>query len=1026
MSEDLNFGEAAPARGIISSCLVLLATLAVGLYAADRNPEAAELASIRLGDPYGGNAWPAKTTIEVFEPLEQCQRMAKREPFDLRFRVRGLIPDRALVTFQDEGGHAVEQAYSFSRSDQAAGESTQHVRLESDRVEHSFRYRVRVNDADTGWRHVLVSSPPGLSPRDGRPSPQIHLDFPLYTRLASVDLPDGGSVVEAVTGTRVSIRAAVDHPVACARLIPRPVPAHLPLAGFLACTGFNQALPSMASLCLSEPLWQQIPVTLSQDGQRLDIDFVPTFSAAYVLRLEDEAGIGSERIFDIRLTPDPSPAAILINANHQEALGYTPTATFQLSGVVTDEKFGLREASIEYLTGPMQSFRQIRLVDSICLESIAANLFALANPLLKLNVGRLPPLHVCTLNQSFRIAEFHHPDGSPLVEGDALTLRISANDFDNVTYNKAPGRSESITLSILSAKGIEEQIQQALLLLRPEFSSMLVLQTDAQRQLSESIGSLLPTGKLTQTTKEQMQHVLSLQQQLRAKVSVSDGPVLSRIRQLRQAVADNHLPRTATTRLLEAVAADLDRLAQDELSAVENSLELAIKDQSASDSLRKSSQHQSEALAIIQRLLDRLQADAASVAIRTEARTLLNELHRRLAAINRLVRPGMADRIGNAPSDLSEVQRQQLDQETEAIERLASRTETLLDTLDRAVDEKQTLLKAEPAENNAKAALQNETAKLRKASEHANSRNLRRQLHELSSKIKNNRLGETSPGVQEVVADFQAVVDILSARPEKEDDDRLQKKRKETSVHLRQIIDEQAGLNKRIAQSLQVGNEDVRGNELRQRGIEQEKLRQDAQDLSQQLHRKDTATPLQELSQAAAAMKEVQDKLGRGQAPDSAVEEVLEHLKTAKEQLEKEESRGQAELAQEKTADVLDSLKSVRERQSAAIDEEKRLYARLTQNQKWESTTARNNLPALMEQQMIIAKEIRLVTTRQFTSQPVFVRMLQRSAEAMDSVVQSLQERKEEALDQLEGAREFDDKLETARIVRSWHGSNVR
>lgn len=121
----------------------------------------------------------------------------------------------------------------------------------------------------------------------------------------------------------------------------------------------------------------------------------------------------------------------------------------------------------------------------------------------------------------------------------------------------------------------------------------------------------------------------------------------------------------------------------------------------------------------------------------------------------------MADRIGNAPSDLSEVQRQQLDQETEAIERLASRTETLLDTLDRAVDEKQTLLKAEPAENNAKAALQNETAKLRKASEHANSRNLRRRLHELSSKIKNNRLGETSPGVQEVVADFQAVVDIL-------------------------------------------------------------------------------------------------------------------------------------------------------------------------------------------------------------------------------------------------------------------------
>ena len=50
-----------------------------------------------------------------------------------------------------------------------------------------------------------------------------------------------------------------------------------------------------------------------------------------------------------------------------------------------------------------------------------------------------------------QVAEsFRHPDGSPLREGDQLTVRIAADDFDDVTVGKLPGYSSEIEIRIVS------------------------------------------------------------------------------------------------------------------------------------------------------------------------------------------------------------------------------------------------------------------------------------------------------------------------------------------------------------------------------------------------------------------------------------------------------------------------------------------------------------------------------------------------------------------------------------------------
>src|SRR5207253_9166008 len=107
-----------------------------------------------------------------------------------------------------------EQSYAVLPSEVASDFAELTVRIEPTRLPRDFQFRVRANDADTGWLVVHVLPPPVLVPLDGRPSPQLHLEFPAYTDLSATDLADGSGVIECVAGTRVTLRAATDRPVA--------------------------------------------------------------------------------------------------------------------------------------------------------------------------------------------------------------------------------------------------------------------------------------------------------------------------------------------------------------------------------------------------------------------------------------------------------------------------------------------------------------------------------------------------------------------------------------------------------------------------------------------------------------------------------------------------------------------------------------------------------------------------------------------------------------------------------------------
>src|SRR5262249_61385331 len=63
-------------------------------------PTTAGTAMLRFAFPFGGPEWPKQTQLEI-DPVRT--RIGRSEPFEVRGRVRGVIPEKASVVFRVEG-----------------------------------------------------------------------------------------------------------------------------------------------------------------------------------------------------------------------------------------------------------------------------------------------------------------------------------------------------------------------------------------------------------------------------------------------------------------------------------------------------------------------------------------------------------------------------------------------------------------------------------------------------------------------------------------------------------------------------------------------------------------------------------------------------------------------------------------------------------------------------------------------------------------------------------------------------------
>ena len=400
-----------------------------------------------------------------------------------------------------------------------------------------------------------------LVPLNGRASPQVHLTFPAYTQLTDVDLPDGSGKVDAVNGTTVTLRAAANRPLSAAWIEFHPEPHGVATELLLSPLGAGDPFAALAVLAAGQSIADRVPATLSPDRREFEVTFQPPISGNYVLHFVDETGLHNDRMFELNVFLDPAPSVTLERpAPARDNLIVLPEASLDLQVLAEDPQFAVRHVWLEYRCKKNDPPRRLPL-------------FA-PGPDVKERLPGVPVIRKLAPSKDFR--HLNPADGA-LKDGDTLTLQACADDYDDVSAGKEPGRSVEIEIRIVSRNALELVVNQAQARVQQELVILKKMQQDAMKKVADVQQHLKQTGKLSPEDLDQLLQAEEMQKQVRDRVGDKKEGLRAQVERIRETLRDNPLPCSGSEKRMDRVAEELDRLTRDELPQIEPRLTNAAK-----------------------------------------------------------------------------------------------------------------------------------------------------------------------------------------------------------------------------------------------------------------------------------------------------------------------------------------------------------------------------------------------------------------------------------------------------------------
>jgi hypothetical protein len=1008
-------------------------------------PAHAAYGVVRLADPFGEHPWPTKTLIELTAPKAKDfpLRAAIGEPFDLAFTLKGVIPDQATVAVQLENGNRYEEVVPIAAGDEDRRKVELAVLLESHRVPTSFKFQVRANDAATPWYSVTLAPPPKLVPLDGRPSPQMHATFPAYTDLPAVQLPDGAGALEAVHGTRVRLFAATDRAVVSAVLIPQGNVRDPRLASAVAPAAAMNPFAAAAIQPLADLAHSDIPVTVT-DGTRLTADFIPRVSGPYQLRFTDDTGLSGTRLLEFRITPDPAPVVQLSRpAVGKDPLVLLPTASTTILTAATDRLYALKGMAVEYrVGGPEAPLRTLPLV----------NLDVMGTPLAAVIGGGAASVHAKQVSAeatvTLPISGFLKPDGSRPVDGDRITLRAIATDYDDVSVLKEPGRSDTeVTILVVSRPALDTILQQELAKLRPTLLELREQQRRV-RERTEEVQKAAAEGKLTPEDGNKLGQAERDQRGVRNGVTDPSDGLQQAADLLLQTIRSNDVPRSTTTERVETLAADLTRLAQQNLDPVEPLVASAKQEadaakpdtKKANDDLRKAVGRQKAAEANLDGMLKLLEQWGGAGEVKAEARALRELLGK---AGDKAKDASDKVEAGKPAAELTPKEKADLDKAAEQFEQLAGRADATIQKAQRLADEKESKAAGLQAQADAKAAdakqakadaakqppgsdaaaaanakaeklageaadlaaqaakARTEAEALRNAVKDAGNQGLKEDLQNAGDKLRQNNPAESSAAQQSAGQRLDAISEALSEKaPDPQDELKKKTQTADDAFKLEQAQDE---LRKKVKEAAKIEDPAKREEELKKLARQQEQLQKQAEDLLEKLtsNREDEAAD--KLREAVEKMQGAKEELEQGKAPEELEKQALDKLEETVDKLDQQKEKEEQKLSREKQREVAEQLKALRDRLAAADAEAARIQGEVLKKKAW-SLPLEKSLRDLSGTVSTVGEEVGTFTAKELEQLPVYKRLAEQAATQAAAASKRLDERLNDVKDAADGA----------------------
>lgn len=996
---------------------------------------------VRLADPFGEHQWPTKTRIDITSPSPDKfpVRAAIGDPFEVRFTLKGVITDHATVAVQLDNGARFEEAIPIEVGEPARTEVELVAVLEPHRIPTGFRFQLRANDAASQWHTVVLAPPPKLVPLDGRPSPQMHVTFPAYTDLPDIRWPDGNGSVWGVHGTRVRLTAATDRPVVSAVLIPQADRTTARLVSSVIPPTAANPLAAFAAQPLADLAHADIPVTVT-DGTRLSVDFIPRVAGQYLLKFTDDTGLSGSRSLTFDVAPDPAPEATLIRpAVGKDPLILLPTARTTVHASADDGRkpfsYALKGIAVEYRVGGTDApFRTLPIM-SLDRPPVPPSGLGLTG-----GVGAVPPPKQLTADATVTlpIGVFVKPDGTRPADGDRITLRAAAFDYDDVTVLKEPGRSrEEVTILVVSRPALDTTLQQELAKLRPTLLKVREQQRQV-RERTEEVQKAAGEGKLTGDDGIKLTQAEGDQRGVRKEVTDPEGLVQA-ADLLLETIRANDVPRSTTTERVETLASDLKRLADRELDPIEPLIASAKQQadtpapdaKKAADDLRKAVGRQKAAEANLDGMLKLLEQWGGAGEVKAEARALKDLLGKAGEKAK-----DAADQVdpGKPASQLSPKERAELDKAAEQFEQLSARADATIQKAQRLADEKAAKAANLKAQADAKAAEANaakaeagkqppgsaaataarakadklsadaadlkaqadqaqaEADALRNAVKDAGNQGLKEDLQTAGEKLRQNNPAESSAAQKSAADRLDAVANALS---EKQPDPTEELKRRgQTADEAFQLEQQQDELRQKVKEAEKIADPKEREEELKKLAKQQEDLQKKAEDLLERLTREREDAAADKLREAIEKMEAAKEQLEQGKPPGQEEQDALDRLKETTDKLDQKKDMEEQKLGREKQRELAEQLKGLRDRLKAADDEAGRIQAEALKRKEW-PLSLEKSLRDLGEVVSAVGEEVRTFAEKELEPLTVYKRLATQAATQSAAAAKRIGERQE-------------------------------
>ncbi len=586
----LDFNRVIDRKGLATVLFVAAAAVGVGVTLVALDPAQAGVAVARFADPFGDRDWPRQTQLEVEAPRT---RIGRNELFEVHAKVSGVLPRTAQVVFRSDRQSPIEHVVDVVRGEDGVGRLT--TRLPGDRVQRDFTFQVRANDALSKVYEITVLPPPVLVPLGPEePSPSIRLDLPTYTGLPTPQqLPPGSGAVEAVAGTRVSLRARANRPLRRAWIEYLPEPAYnWRLLGFAPLGGSNP-IGVVAGAAGGSAVWDSVEAVLEPDRCTFTADFTPHLRGDCAIHFEDETGLAGVRLLGLAVQSDPAPTVTLERpAPATDLLSVLPKATLTLQAVVDDPRFGIRSVFLEYRTANEENPRRLPLYDLAAVGRSGAVGGAFVHASSKVRPEKVE------VQRPLALAALTHLDGSPLREGDVLRLAVAADDFDDVFVNKAPGRSHEVEVRIVGRAKLDLALNQEQARVQQELLRLREKERDALKKTLAVEKDVKQNKKLTPEQLDALLQAEQLQQQIREQVGTPKEGLRAQVERVLETARQNGLTDSGVRETMGELSRELERIATRELEAIETKLATARqKAEQQEDKTRPEDRARREALA---------------------------------------------------------------------------------------------------------------------------------------------------------------------------------------------------------------------------------------------------------------------------------------------------------------------------------------------------------------------------------------------------------------------------------------------